>query len=94
MYIHFNKFLIGSILSINLGFFLEFKFSLELEVPEAEVGLDDAGGLDSGPEHVLLCGHVGGAGDAVQGVQVVGGGVVQLVLPAASGVVRKRKELS
>ena len=46
--------------------------------------LYDACGLDPGPEHVLLGGYVVGSADAVQGVQVIRGAVVQLVLPATT----------
>ena len=51
---------------------------LEFEPLECELRLDDAGGLDPGPEHVLLRGHVVRAADAVEGVQIVGGAVVEL----------------
>ena len=51
---------------------------LEFEPLECELRLDDAGGLDPGPEHVLLRGHVVRAADAVEGVEIVGGAVVQL----------------
>ncbi len=47
------------------------------------MGLDDARGLDPGPEHVLLRGDVVRRGDPVQAVQVVCGRVVKLVLPRA-----------
>ena len=53
-------------------------FSLEFEPLECELRLDDAGGLDPGPEHVLLRGHVVRAADAVEGVEIVGGAVVEL----------------
>ena len=51
---------------------------LEFESLEFELRLDDARRLDPGPEHVLLRGHVVGAADAVEGVQIVGGAVVEL----------------
>ena len=51
---------------------------LEFEPLECELRLDDAGGLDPGPEHVLLRGHVVRAADAVEGVEIVGGAVVEL----------------
>ncbi len=57
--------------------------SLEVESLEVEVRLDDAGGLDPGPEHVLLRGRVVRRRDAVQAVQVVRGRVVELVLAGA-----------
>ena len=51
---------------------------LEFEPLECELRLDDAGGLDPGPEHVLLRGHVVRAADAVEGVEIVGRAVVEL----------------
>ena len=51
---------------------------LEFEPLECELRLDDAGGLDPGPEDVLLRGHVVRAADAVEGVEIVGGAVVEL----------------
>ncbi len=41
-------------------------YSLEVESLERELRLDDARGLDPGPQHVLLGGHVVGGGDAVE----------------------------
>ena len=55
-----------------------FNALLEFEPLECELRLDDAGGLDPGPEHVLLRGHVVRAADAVEGVQIVGRAVVEL----------------
>ena len=54
---------------------------LEVESLEVELGLDDAGGLDPGPEDILLRWHVVRGRDPIQGVQVVGCRVVELVLP-------------
>lgn len=48
---------------------------------EGELRLNDARRLDPGPQDVLLSGHVMGAGDAIQTVQVVSSRVVELVLP-------------
>ena len=56
---------------------------LEVKPLEGELRLDDAGGLDPRPQHVLLRGHVVRRGDAVELVQVVGGRVVELVLAGA-----------
>jgi len=52
----------------------------EFESLERELRLDDARRLDPGPEHVLLRGHVVGAADPVEGVEIVGGAVVELIL--------------
>ena len=52
--------------------------SLEFESLECELRLDDSRRLHPGPEHVLLRGHVVGAADAVEGVEIVGGAVVEL----------------
>ena len=65
----------------------ELEHSLEVEPLEVELRLDDAGGLDPGPEHVLLRGDVVRGGDAVQGVEVVRGRVVELVLAGAGEAV-------
>ena len=46
-----------------------FRLSLEIEVLEREVDLDDAGGLDPGPEDVLLRGLVVLGAKPVQVVQ-------------------------
>lgn len=46
---------------------------LEVQVLECEVGLHDAGGLHSGPQHVLLRGDVLALGYPLQVVQVAGG---------------------
>ena len=54
--------------------------SLEFESLERELRLDDARRLHPGPEHVLLRGHVVGAAYPVEGVEIVGGAVVELVL--------------
>lgn len=48
---------------------------------KAKVRLDDAGRLDPRPQHVLLGRDVAVLGDPVQRVQVVRGGIVQLVFP-------------
>ena len=53
---------------------------LEFESLERELRLDDARRLDPRPEHVLLRGHVVWAADPVEGVEIVGGAVVELVL--------------
>lgn len=44
--------------------------SLKVQVFEGEVCLHDAGGLDSGPQHVLLCGDVVCFGYPLQIIQV------------------------
>lgn len=44
--------------------------SLKVQVFEGEVCLHDAGGLDSGPQHVLLCGDVVCFGYPLQVIQV------------------------
>lgn len=46
---------------------------LEVQVLECEVCLHDAGGLHSGPQHVLLRGDVLALGYPLQVVQVAGG---------------------
>ena len=56
------------------------KNDLEVEVFEAEVCLDDASGLHSGPQHILLRRQVVWLPNPVQIVQEVLGTVVQLVL--------------
>lgn len=45
-----------------------------MKVLEREMRLHDAGGLHSGPQHVLLRGDVLGLGYPLQVVQVAGGG--------------------
>lgn len=55
------------------------QYSLEVYSFKAKVRLDDAGRFDPRPEDVLLGGDVVRLGDPVQRVQVVRGGVVQLV---------------
>lgn len=47
--------------------------SLEVQVLECEMRLHDAGGLDSGPQHVLLRGDVIRLGYPLQVVQVAAG---------------------
>jgi len=54
---------------------------LEVQVFVSEVRFDNAGGFHSRPEHIVLGGDVGWLRDPVQRVQVVGGRVVELVLP-------------
>lgn len=50
-----------------------FGILLEVQVLECEMCLHDAGGLHSGPQHVLLCGDVLALGYPLQVVQVAGG---------------------
>ncbi len=52
---------------------------LEVESLEVELRLDDARGLDPGPEDVLLGGHVVRGGDSVELIQVERGRIVQLI---------------
>lgn len=53
--------------------------SLEVQLLAGEVRLDNASGLDPGPEHILLGGYVVRLRDAVQRVEVVTRRVVQLI---------------
>lgn len=42
----------------------------EVEVFEGKLGLNDTGGLHSGSQHVLLCGHITGLDQSLQVIQV------------------------
>ena len=44
-----------------------------MQVLEGEVCFHDASGLDPGPEHVLLRGHINGIGYPVQVIQIAAG---------------------
>ena len=44
-----------------------------MQVLEGEVGFHDAGGLDTGAQHVLLGGHIGAMGYPIQVVEVAEG---------------------
>jgi len=55
-----------------------------VEVFVGEVSFHDPGGLDTGPQNVLLRGDVAELRNPVQGIEVVGGGVVELVLPGST----------
>lgn len=48
---------------------------LEVQVLEGEMRFHDAGGLHSGPQHILLCGDVIGLGYPLQVIQVADGNV-------------------
>lgn len=58
------------LLSFNVA---KWKRSLEMQVFEREMRLHDACGFDSGPQHILLSGYIGGLRYSVQIIQVAVG---------------------